>query len=84
MGVQEYWLFDPKREWIPEQLRGYRLIGDEYVLNPESISQQLGLRLEVAGALLEFDAYAAYGKRLSDGQKLKTLPEAIQQAEHAE
>jgi Uma2 family endonuclease len=74
MGVREYWLFDPKGEWIPEQLRGYRLIGEEYVLNPESISQQLGLRLEVAGALLEF-------YRLSDGQKLKTLPEAIQQAE---
>jgi hypothetical protein len=74
MGVQEYWLFDPKGEWIPEQLRGYRLIGEEYVPNPERVSQQLGLRLEVAGALLAF-------YRMSDGQKLKTLPEAIQQAE---
>lgn len=24
--VQEYWLFDPKGEWIAEQLRGYRLL----------------------------------------------------------
>ena len=30
LGVQEYWLFDPKGEWIPEQLRGYRLTAGEY------------------------------------------------------
>lgn len=24
IGVLEYWLFDPKGEWIPEKLRGYR------------------------------------------------------------
>jgi Uma2 family endonuclease len=73
MGVAEYWLFDPKGEWIPEQLRGYRLVGEEYVLNSERISHQLGLRLEVAGTLLNF-------YRLSDGQKLQTLPEMAQQA----
>jgi hypothetical protein len=74
MGVQEYWLFDPKGEWIAEKLRGYRLIGEEYVPNPESISQQLGLRLEVAGTLLDF-------YRLSDGEKLRSLPEMAQQAQ---
>ena len=77
MGVREYWLFDPKGEWIAEKLRGYRLIGEEYVLNPESISQQLGLRLEVAGTLLDF-------YRLSDGEKLRSLPEMTQRAEQAE
>jgi Uncharacterized protein conserved in cyanobacteria len=25
LGVQEYWLFDPKGEWIKSKLRGYRL-----------------------------------------------------------
>ena len=30
LGVQEYWQFDPKGEWIPEQLRGYRLRGEVY------------------------------------------------------
>ncbi|WP_218079747.1 Uma2 family endonuclease [Anthocerotibacter panamensis] len=73
MGVEEYWLFDPKGEWIPEQLRGYRLSGEAYVLNQEKISHQLGLRLEVAGALLNF-------YRLSDGEKLRTLSEVTEQA----
>jgi Uma2 family endonuclease len=25
IGVTEYWQFDPRGEWIPEKLRGYRL-----------------------------------------------------------
>ena len=25
LGVEEYWLFDPKGEWIATQLQGYRL-----------------------------------------------------------
>jgi Uma2 family endonuclease len=25
MGVKEYWLFDPKGEWIEQKLKGYRL-----------------------------------------------------------
>ncbi len=73
MGVAEYWLFDPRGEWIPEQLRGYRLVGEEYVLNPEPLSHQLGLRMEVIGTMLNF-------YRLSDGEKLHTLPEMAQQA----
>jgi Uma2 family endonuclease len=47
-GLAEYWLFDPKGEWMTEQLRGYRLIDEEYVVNPKPMSHQLGLRLEVA------------------------------------
>ncbi len=74
MGVPEYWLFDPKGEWMAEQLRGYRLIGEEYVVNPEPISHQLGLRLVVAATSLNF-------YRLGDGDKLLTLPEMAQQAE---
>ena len=74
IGVKEYWLFDPKGEWITEQLRGYRLVGGEYVVNPEPISQELGLQLEVAGTALNF-------YRLGDGHKLLTLPEMTQQAE---
>jgi Uma2 family endonuclease len=31
LGVQEYWLFDPKGEWIPEKLIGYQLQGDQYI-----------------------------------------------------
>ncbi|WP_172819680.1 hypothetical protein [Gloeomargarita lithophora] len=46
-----------------EQLRGYRLVGEEYVVNPDPISQQLGLRMEVVGTSLNF-------YRLGDGDKL--------------
>jgi Uma2 family endonuclease len=28
IGVTEYWQFDPRGEWIPEKLRGYRLPGE--------------------------------------------------------
>ncbi|MEM8807332.1 MAG: Uma2 family endonuclease [Cyanobacteria bacterium P01_G01_bin.38] len=54
MGVLEYWQFDPKGEWITDQLRGYRLEDDRYKPIPDSISQVLGLRLAVAGTLIEF------------------------------
>ncbi len=30
LEVQEYWLFDPKGEWIEQRLRGYRLRGESY------------------------------------------------------
>jgi Uma2 family endonuclease len=42
LGVTEYWQFDPRGEWIPEQLRGYRLQGDEeaiYVSIADNTSQ---------------------------------------------
>ncbi|UFP94763.1 Uma2 family endonuclease [Gloeobacter morelensis] len=72
LGVQEYWLFDPKGEWIAEQLQGYRLESvvqedGEYVHRYQSIedglSVPLGLRLQVEGELMGF-------YRLDNGQKL--------------
>jgi Uma2 family endonuclease len=63
LEVQEYWLFDPKGDWIPEQLRGYRLAGEDYAPITDSISQQLGLRLAVEGSLISF-------YRLDTGEKL--------------
>jgi Uma2 family endonuclease len=52
LGIQEYWLFDPKGEWIPEQLRGYRLTEQGYQGVTDGQSQVLGLRFQVEGALL--------------------------------
>ena len=52
IGVLEYWLFDPKAEWIPEQLRGYRLEGETYHPINDRYSQVLSLRLQPEGALL--------------------------------
>ncbi|MBW4696588.1 MAG: Uma2 family endonuclease [Aphanocapsa lilacina HA4352-LM1] len=71
LGVQEYWLFDPKGEWIPEQLEGYRSLTVEVddELTPvflpitDGCSQALGLRLQVEGALIGF-------YRLDTGEKL--------------
>jgi Uma2 family endonuclease len=54
LGVQEYWLFDPKGEWIPEQLRGYRLYRDLYDPITDGRSDVLQLRLEVDGTLIAF------------------------------
>lgn len=46
LGVEEYWLFDPMAEWIPEQLRGYRLVGESYTPIADGYSQVLGLDLK--------------------------------------
>jgi Uma2 family endonuclease len=63
LGVEEYWQFDPKQDWIDGQLRGYRLVGDGYVPIGNHQSTALGLRLEPAGALIAF-------YRLDNGEKL--------------
>lgn len=54
LGIPEYWLFDPKGEWVDGQLQGYRLQNETYVPVSEPISQVLGLRLVVEGKLLGF------------------------------
>ena len=54
LEVQEYWLFDPKGEWIPEQLRGYRLQGEQYTPVTDNISRALNLRLTVEETLISF------------------------------
>lgn len=86
LGVQEYWQFDPKGEWIAEQLRGYRwreivnLEGEtEQTYEPitDGQSRPLKLRLVVEGKLIGF-------YRLDNGEKLLVpieLAEARQQAE---
>ncbi|WP_295615241.1 Uma2 family endonuclease [Chamaesiphon sp. GL140_3_metabinner_50] len=71
LGVTEYWQFDPRGEWIPEQLRGYRLQGDEepvYMAIADNTSQVLQLRLVVEAKIIAF-------YRLDDGVKLLPLEE---------
>jgi Uma2 family endonuclease len=63
IGIEEYWQFDPKGDWITEKLRGYRLIGDVYVSIENNQSQALNLRLAVDGRLIAF-------YRLDNGEKL--------------
>ncbi|MEM8612511.1 MAG: Uma2 family endonuclease [Cyanobacteria bacterium P01_H01_bin.105] len=54
LGVQEYWLFDPKSEWLDPALQGYRLRGEEYEPILDGISEPLKLRLVQEGQLIGF------------------------------
>jgi Uma2 family endonuclease len=74
LEVQEYWLFDPKGEWIEEQLRGYKLQGETYISILDRHSEALKLRLEVEDKLIGF-------YRDDTGEKLlipNELAEALQ------
>ncbi len=71
LGVTEYWQFDPRGEWIPEQLRGFRLRGGEepvYVPINNDRSEVLQLQLIVEGKIIGF-------YRLDNGEKLLPLAE---------
>jgi hypothetical protein len=72
LGVKEYWLFDPKGEWLQEQLRGYRLHRGTYEPIEDNRSEPLQLRLQVEGQLIGF-------YREDTGEKL-LLPEELTQA----
>ena len=75
IGIEEYWQFDPKGQWIEEKLRGYRLVDDAYVPIVTSESQALSFRLEVSGALISF-------YRLGNGEKLLIPVELRDKAQH--
>jgi Uma2 family endonuclease len=72
LGVPEYWLFDPKGEWIAEKLRGYRLQNDIYQLITDGQCQPLGLEIRVEGQLLGF-------YRTDTGEKLLIPTELAEQ-----
>ncbi|GAB4381998.1 MAG: Uma2 family endonuclease [Elainellaceae cyanobacterium] len=79
LGVEEYWQFDPKGEWIPAKLRGYRLPGESYIPIADHQSHALQLRLAVEGKLIGF-------YRLDTGEKLlipDELATALQQETEA-
>ena len=73
LEVQKYWLFDPKGEWIPEQLRGYRLQGDGYAAIADGRSEPLQLRLQVDGALIGFYREDTGEKLLAPGELVQAL-----------
>lgn len=72
LGVLEYWLFDPKGEWIKEQLQGYRLRGEVYEPITDSRCEPLQLRLQIEGQLISF-------YREDTGEKL-LIPEELAEA----
>ena len=54
MGIEEYWLFDPKGQWIKSQLLGYRLKNGVYEEIKDNRSEPLKLELKVEGKLIGF------------------------------
>ncbi|MBW4611785.1 MAG: Uma2 family endonuclease [Desmonostoc vinosum HA7617-LM4] len=72
LGVKEYWQFDPKGEWVEQQLRGYRLRGETYELIQDSRCEPLKLRLIVEGRLIAF-------YREDTGEKL-LIPDELTEA----
>ncbi|NEP46801.1 MAG: Uma2 family endonuclease, partial [Okeania sp. SIO2H7] len=63
IGIEEYWLFDPKGQWIKTQLLGYRLKDGVYEEIRDSRSAPLKLELKVEGKVISF-------YREDTGQKL--------------
>jgi hypothetical protein len=72
MGVAEYWLFDPRGEWVDDQLQGYRLEHEIYRPITDGRSEPLKLRLQVEGNLIGF-------YREDTGEKL-LIPSELSQA----
>jgi Uma2 family endonuclease len=72
LGVQEYWLFDPRGEWVAGQLEGYRLEHGLYRSISDGRSDPLKLQLKVEGQLIGF-------YREDNGEKL-LIPQELHQA----
>ncbi|QQE64225.1 hypothetical protein GFS31_09050 [Leptolyngbya sp. BL0902] len=84
MGVAEYWLFDPKGEWVEGQLQGYRLEHDVYYPITDGRSEPLQLRLQAEGSLIGFYREDTGEKLLIPGELAQALQQesvARQQAE---
>jgi hypothetical protein len=84
LGVQEYWMFDPKGEWIPEKLSGYQLQGEQYIPIVDSQSTVLNLTLKVEDKLIGFYRNDT-GEKLPIPSELATaLQEETQARQEAE
>ncbi len=82
--MQEYWLFDPKGEWIEERLRGYRLRGESYEPITDSRSEPLQLRLTVEGGLIGFTLEDSGEKLLIPDELVEALQEEVKARQRAE
>ena len=76
LGVAEYWLFDPKGEWIPEQLQGYQLHRGVYELIEDNISQALQLELKIEGQYLGFYRLDNQAKLLAPDELFTALQQS--------
>ncbi|MEH2368766.1 Uma2 family endonuclease [Nostoc sp.] len=84
LGVKEYWLFDPKGEWVEQQLRGYRLRGEIYEPIQDGRSEPLQLRLVVEGRLIGFYQEDTGEKLLIPGELVQALRQEVLARQQAE
>ncbi|MBF2026627.1 MAG: Uma2 family endonuclease [Oscillatoriales cyanobacterium C42_A2020_001] len=84
LGVQEYWQFDPKGEWIPEKLKGYRLRNEFYEAIEDGRSAPLKLRLAVENQLIGFYREDTGEKILAPDDLLQALQQEIAARQTAE
>ena len=84
LEVEEYWLFDPRGEWLSSPLMGYRLTNGHYIPITNSQSEVLGLQLDVKNKLIQFTNIAT-GERLLHPTELRAAWEQERQrAEQAQ
>lgn len=81
LGVKEYWLFDPKGEWIENKLKGYRWSKEVYEKITDNKSEVLGLRLEVESELIAFYREDTGEKLLAPSELSQALKESEEKAE---
>ncbi|NDJ21950.1 Uma2 family endonuclease [Nostoc sp. B(2019)] len=84
LGVKEYWLFDPKGEWVEQQLRGYRLRGETYEAIQDGRSEPLQLRLVLEGRLIGFYREDTGEKLLIPDELAEALRQEIAARQQAE
>lgn len=81
LGVKEYWLFDPKGEWIENKLKGYRLVKEIYEEITDNRSEPLQLRLEIESELIAFYREDNGEKLLAPSELAQVLKETEEKAE---
>lgn len=84
LEIAEYWQFDPKGEWISEQLRGYRFAGDRYEPITDGRSAPLQLRLVVDGPLIALYREDTGAKLLAPDELVTALRAESRLREQAE
>ncbi len=84
LGVTEYWLFDPRGEWVKEKLRGYRLVEETYQLIRDRHSEPLNLDLQVEDTLIGFYRADTGEKLLIPEELAQALEQEVQARENAE
>ncbi|MBW4692814.1 MAG: Uma2 family endonuclease [Lyngbya sp. HA4199-MV5] len=84
LEVQEYWQFDPKGEWIEEQLRGFRLRGERYEPIADRRIAPLQLQVAVDGQRIAFYREDTGEKLLASSELAQALREEVRSRQQAE